>query len=78
MSVKIQVTDAYGRPNVKARVFVKWKSGGTSNAETNASGLADLKCSGGLIEYITVWDEKVSGAVRVGDNDIFEVVSNKH
>jgi len=78
MSVKIQVTDSSGRANAKAKVFVKWVVGGISNAETNSSGIADLKCSGGTIEYITVWDEQVLGKMVVGNDQIVEVTSDKH
>lgn len=72
MSVRIQVTGSNNRAVRNARVFVKWKTG-TSNATTNNSGIADLKCDGGTIEYIQVWDKNVSGSITVGNDEIVEV-----
>ena len=77
MSVRVQVTGQNKRAVVNAEVFVKWKNGGTSRERTNSSGVADLNCSGGTIEYITVWSERVLGAIAVGDNDIIEVTYTK-
>ena len=73
MSVKVQVTGGNNRAVANADVFVKWKSGGTSRERTNNSGIADLKCSGGTIEYISVWDKKVLGSVTVGNDEMIEV-----
>ena len=73
MSVKVQVTGENNRAVANADVFVKWKSGGTSRERTNNSGVADLKCSGGTIEYVTVWGNKVLGSVTVGNDDMLEV-----
>ncbi len=77
MSVKVQVTGRNNKAVSGAKVFVKWKSGGTSTETTNNSGIADLNCSGGTIEYVTVWDERVLGSVSVGDDDIVEVTYSK-
>lgn len=73
MSVKILVTDKNDRPLANAKVFVKWQSG-TSTEYTNGMGLADLKCSGGVIETIDVNNYRVhNGKIRVGDYDILPV-----
>lgn len=72
MSVRIQVTGSNNRAVSNAKVFVKWTTG-TSNATTNNSGTADLKCDGGTIEYIQVWDKKVLGRITVGNDEIVEV-----
>jgi hypothetical protein len=77
MSVKVQVTDSNNRAVAKAEVFVKWKSGGFSKEHTSNSGVADLKCSGGTIEYIEVWGEKVLGTLTVGNDEMVEVTSDK-
>lgn len=77
MSVKILVTDRHGRPIKNAKVFVKWSSG-TSTEYTSATGVADLRCSGGIIERVDVNNYQVhSGRVRVGDNDTFPVQLNR-
>lgn len=73
MSVKIQVTGRNNRAVANADVFVKWKNGGTSRERTNSSGIADLKCSGGTIEYVTVWGDKVIGTITVGNDEMIEV-----
>lgn len=73
MSVKILVTDRYDRPVQKAKVFVWWE-GSTSNEETNSLGVADLRCSGGIIKQIKVNGYKVlSGRIRVSDNQTYPV-----
>lgn len=77
MSVKVQVTGRNNRPVVNADVFVKWKTGGTSKERTNNSGIADLNCSGGTIERITVWGEQVCGTMTVGNDALVEVVYSK-
>lgn len=77
MSVKIQVTGRNNHAVKNAKVFVKWKSGGTSNEHTNNSGIADLKCSGGTIEYATVWGERVLSTLTVGNDELVEVTYTK-
>lgn len=77
MSVKVQVTNSDNRAVAKAEVFVKWQAGGFSKEYTNSSGIADLKCSGGKIEYIQVWGEEVLKTITVGDNEIIQVTSDK-
>ena len=77
MSVKIQVTNRNNRAVANADVFVKWKSGSTSRERTNNSGIADLKCSGGTIEYIRVWGEEVSGSRTVSNDEFVEVTYSK-
>lgn len=77
MSVKVQVTGRNNRAVAKAEVVVKWRSGGLSKEYTNNSGMADLKCSGGTIEYVAVWGEKVLGTLAVGNDDIIEVTYSK-
>lgn len=74
MSVKVQVTGRDNRAVTNADVFVKWKSSGPSRERTNNSGIADLRCSGGTIEYITVRGAKVSGSIIVGNDEMIEVV----
>lgn len=77
MSVKIFVTDRYSRPLARAKVFVWWE-GSTSNAETDSSGIADLRCSGGVIKSIKVNGYEVaSGARRVGNDDTVPVQLNR-
>jgi len=77
MSVKILVTDRNNRPIANAKVFVKWQSG-TSTEYTNSTGVADLRCSGGLIESISVNNYSVhEGRIRVGDNDTMPVQLNR-
>lgn len=56
MSAQIMVIDRNSRPISNARVFVSWYSGGHSEAKTNNSGIADLKCSPGLTNYIQIDD----------------------
>jgi hypothetical protein len=61
----------------QAEVIVKWQSGETSKGYTNPSGMVDLNCSGGTIEYIAVWGERVLGSTRVENNALVEVVTSK-
>ena len=77
MSVRVQVTGRNNRAVAGATVFVKWKTGGTSERKTNNSGVADLQCDGGTIEYVQVWNEKVLGSVTVGNDEIVEVTYSK-
>lgn len=77
MSVKILVIDRNNRPVSNVKVFVKWKSG-TSTEFTNGSGLADLRCSGGIIEQIQVNNYVVLDVnVRVDDDKTYPVVFDR-
>lgn len=73
MSVRVMVTDSSNRPIANAEVFVSWGSWQHSSRRTNSAGIADLECSGGTIEYIQVWGERVRGSMRVGDNELIRV-----
>ena len=78
MSVKIRVhkRDKTGVPN--ATVRVSWSPSGQSTAKTDDNGVADLGCSGGLINRITVHDDVVINyEVRVDDDATFSVEYNK-
>lgn len=77
MSVRVQVTDKDSKVLKNVTVTVKWQ-GSTSERKTNNSGIADMECSGGTIEYIQVWDEKVCGRRVVGNDEIVEVISTKY
>lgn len=77
MSVKILVTDRNERPLANAKVFVKWERS-TSTEYTNGTGIADLRCSGGVIEQIQVNNYKVhQGRIRVNDNATVPVQLNR-
>lgn len=76
MSVKVQVFDRDGKALTNADVFVKWKSGSTSRGSTSSNGLIDLRCSGGEIDFMTVWGKSVAHPPRVGNDDTIQVTSH--
>lgn len=77
MSVQILVRDQYGRPIQKAKVFVWWE-GSTSKEETNSLGVADLRCSGGIIKQIKVNGHEVfNGKTYVSDNQTYPVTLDR-
>jgi hypothetical protein len=78
MSVKILVVDRNMNSVVKARVNVIWSPSGTSQGETNYNGLVDLRCSGGIIKEIKIFDKPAEGFFerRVNDNETVQVGYN--
>lgn len=78
MSVKIRVHKPDKTGVANATVRVSWSPSGQSTAQTNTNGVADLGCSGGVINRITVHDHVVVDyEVRVGNDETYSVEYNK-
>jgi protocatechuate 3,4-dioxygenase beta subunit len=78
MSVKVLVTDRNANPVKQAKVYVHWEKGGKSEEYTNSNGIADLKCSGGVLDLVRVNGyDMFNGRRRVGDDETFPIEYNR-